>query len=84
MCRFPRVTKERLDKTWATATTLDELRHLYQESKNNIDIKLEAGRGSEEEDSPVKKKRKQSDRESPVKVTSFVYYKLFYKIVFRK
>ena len=66
--RFPRVTKERRDKTWATATNLEELRHLYQESKNNIDIKLETGRDSEEEESPVKKKRKQSDKESPIKV----------------
>ena len=58
-----------MDKTWTTATSLDELRHLYEESKNNIDIKLEAGRDSEEEESPVKKKRKQSDKkESPVKV----------------
>ena len=59
-----------MDKTWSTATSLDELRHLYEESKNNIDIKLEAGRDSEEEEeSPVKKKRKQSDKkESPVKV----------------
>ena len=33
-----------------------------------VDIKLEASRDSEEEESPVKKKRKQSDRkESPVK-----------------
>ena len=63
------MTKERLDKTWATATNLEELRHLYQESKNNIDIKLETGPDSdEEEESPVKKKRKQSDKESPVKV----------------
>ena len=58
-----------MDKTWSTATSLDELRHLYEESKNNIDIKLEAGRDSEEEESPVKKKREQSDKkESPVKV----------------
>ena len=63
------MTKERLDKTWATATNLEELRHLYQESKNNIDIKLETGPDrDEEEESPVKKKRKQSDKESPVKV----------------
>ena len=62
------MTKERQDKTWATATNLEELRHLYQESKNNIDIKLETGRDSEEEESPVKKKRKQSDKESPIKV----------------
>ena len=62
------MTKERRDKTWATATNLEELRHLYQESKNNIDIKLETGRDSEEEESPVKKKRKQSDKESPTKV----------------
>ena len=38
--RFPRVTKERPDKTWKTATSMEELMHLYHESKNNIDIKL--------------------------------------------
>ena len=66
-----------MDKTWATATNLDELRHLYQESKNNIDIKLEAGPDSEEEDErPVKKKRKQSDKkESPVKVNLICKYR---------
>ena len=62
------MTKERPDKTWVTATSLDELRLLFQESKNNIDIKLEAGRDSEGEESPVKGKRKLSVKESPVKV----------------
>lgn len=35
--RFPRVTKVRDDKNWESATNLDELRHLMEESKNNID-----------------------------------------------
>ena len=33
--RLPRVTRERTDKTWTTATSLQELRNLYEESKNN-------------------------------------------------
>ena len=67
--RFPRVTKERQDKTWATATSLEELRHLYNESKNNIDIKIETG-DDEDESKSQSKKRKYSDKktESPSKV----------------
>ena len=67
--RFPRVTKERQDKTWTTATSLEELRHLYNESKNNIDIKIETG-DDEDESKSQSKKRKYSDKktESPSKV----------------
>ena len=70
--RFPRVTKERSDKTWATATSLEELRNLYDESKNNIDINMKTesdeemeGTSSVSED--TNKKRKS---ESPVKTSS--------------
>merc|ERR1719282_446673 len=66
--RFPRVTKERHDKSWNTATSLEELRHLYNESKNNIDIKLENDYEVDDKES-MKEKRKISDSvaSSPVK-----------------
>jgi len=41
--RFPRMTKMRPDKNWKTATSLKELQHLYNESKNNIDINIAGG-----------------------------------------
>ena len=63
--RFPRVTKERPDKTWKTATSMEELRHLYHESKNNIDIKLNT-ESDEEMDVPKDTSRKRKS-ESPVK-----------------
>ena len=62
--RFPRVTKERSDKTWTTATSLQELRNLYDESKNNIDIDIKTG-SDEETDTGHKRKS-----ESPVKASS--------------
>lgn len=38
--RFPRVTKIRNDKTWAEATSLDELKVLFKKSKENTDVSL--------------------------------------------
>lgn len=38
--RFPRVTKIREDKTWKTATTLQELQVLFKKSKENTDYSL--------------------------------------------
>lgn len=38
--RFPRVTKIRDDKTWETATNLQELQELYRKSKENTDFSL--------------------------------------------
>ncbi|XP_066998316.2 DNA ligase 3 isoform X2 [Anabrus simplex] len=38
--RFPRVTRIRDDKTWETATSLPELKELYQKSKQNADFSL--------------------------------------------
>ena len=62
--RFPRVTRERDDKTWATATSLAELRHLYTESKNNIDVNIETRHSdSDEEKNSPQKRRKQTGRE---------------------
>jgi len=83
--RFPRVTKVRKDKNWKTATSLKELQHLYNESKNNIDVDIPAV--SDEEDnknnntpkkrkenpsktSPVKKMKIESNEASPVNVKS--------------
>lgn len=36
--RFPRVTKIRDDKTWETATSLNELKKLFEESKNSTNL----------------------------------------------
>ncbi|KAG7205218.1 hypothetical protein KM043_018303 [Ampulex compressa] len=38
--RFPRVTRIRQDKDWSTATNLNELRHLFQQSSESIDLSL--------------------------------------------
>ncbi|XP_050297351.1 DNA ligase 3 [Anthonomus grandis grandis] len=38
--RFPRVTKIRNDKTWETATNVEELRTLFKNSKENTDVSL--------------------------------------------
>lgn len=38
--RFPRVTNIRRDKDWSTATTLNELRHLFKTSSHSIDYSL--------------------------------------------
>lgn len=51
--RFPRVTRERHDKDWMTATSLGQLQDLYKASKEsiNIDSLLEGGDGGDGEDS---------------------------------
>ena len=69
--RFPRVTKERSDKTWVTATSLEELRILYDESKNNIDIEMKP-ESDEEMDVPSASDNTNMKRlsESPVKTSS--------------
>ncbi|XP_020296754.1 DNA ligase 3, partial [Pseudomyrmex gracilis] len=38
--RFPRVTRIRRDKDWSTATTLNELRKLFQKKPDSIDFSL--------------------------------------------
>lgn len=38
--RFPRVTKIRDDKTWETATNLEELKVLFKNSKENTDVSM--------------------------------------------
>lgn len=48
--RFPRMTKMRPDKNWKTATSLKELQHLYNESKNNIDINIAGGTGDDDDE----------------------------------
>lgn len=59
--RFPRVTKIRNDKDWKTATNLDELKDLYKNSKEKVDVsllnKLAADADSDE---PLAKKNKPS------------------------
>ncbi|XP_040563557.1 DNA ligase 3 isoform X1 [Lepeophtheirus salmonis] len=39
--RFPRVTKQRKDKNWKTATNLEELIALYKTSKENVDFDID-------------------------------------------
>ena len=69
--RFPRVTKERPDKTWTTATSLEELRHLYDESKNNIDINIKTGSDEEAEETEETRGTSQKRKpDSPVKDSS--------------
>merc|ERR1712142_18271 len=70
--RFPRMTKMRPDKNWKTATSLKELQHLYNESKNNIDINVIGGSDDDETDdinknTLLQKKRGSSNERSPVK-----------------
>ena len=67
--RLPRVTQERTDKTWTTATSLQELRNLYEESKNNIDIDIKA-ESDEEKDASCDQTNKKRKSESPVKNSS--------------
>ena len=57
------MTRERDDKTWATATSLAELRHLYTESKNNIDVNIEIRHSDSDEERSPQKRRKQTERE---------------------
>ncbi|XP_045476571.1 DNA ligase 3 [Harmonia axyridis] len=38
--RFPRITKRRDDKDWKTATSLEELKKLYEKSKEHTDVTL--------------------------------------------
>lgn len=38
--RFPRVTRIRPDKTWSTATTLNELRDLFSKKPGSVDFSL--------------------------------------------
>lgn len=62
--RFPRVTKIRDDKTWETATSLSELKVLFEESKRSMNIEI-----SEEEmkkdKTPVKRPASTSSSKSP-------------------
>ena len=67
--RFPRVTKERSDKTWATATSLEELRTLYDESKNSIDINMKSESDEEMDVARSDNTKKKRISESPVKIS---------------
>lgn len=58
--RFPRVTKIRDDKTWETATSLSELKKLFEESKNStnlLQIEQMTPTKKEKDSSPESKKR---------------------------
>lgn len=69
--RFPRVTRIRDDKSWETATNLQELQQLYKNSKENTDVSLlTKGLNKDydnEDESPKKKKKKRSRSNSPQK-----------------
>ncbi|KAK6630885.1 hypothetical protein RUM44_003055 [Polyplax serrata] len=74
--RFPRVTKIRSDKDWSTATNLEELKNLYEKSKDTSDFSFgnktsSCTIGDKEEDGQedeqtekVNKKRKKEQFES--------------------
>ena len=68
--RFPRVTRERSDKSWTTATSLQELRNLYEESKNNIDIDIKTESDEEMDETSENKDNKKRKSESPTKNSS--------------
>ena len=61
--RFPRVTKMRNDKTPETATNLEELRHLYTESKKNIDLEITGGSDDDSADKSTDNKEKKRKQE---------------------
>lgn len=68
--RFPRVTRIRDDKDWQTATNLEELRHLFKESKENTDVVLLIKELEDKEDtdsvgSSPKKKTSKPDSPKP-------------------
>ena len=67
--RLPRVTQERTDKTWTTATSLQELRNLYEESKNNTDIDIQA-ESDEEMDATSDQSHEKRKSESSIKNSS--------------
>ncbi|QQP49755.1 DNA ligase [Caligus rogercresseyi] len=49
--RFPRVTKQRKDKNWETATNLIELIELYKASKERVDFQVDFKEEENQEDS---------------------------------
>lgn len=56
--RFPRVTKIRDDKHWESATTVDELKVLYEKSKETTDVSLLLNAPNNNlQESPSKKKK---------------------------
>lgn len=63
--RFPRVSRIRDDKNWETATNLQELNHLYKESKNADVGLLLKGVDSTERYSDDDNKNSDSDDSSP-------------------
>lgn len=72
--RFPRVTRIRDDKTWETATTLPELKLLYEKSKDMTDFALSTTDDVEEvaesQSSPKKRNQEQSHSPSPRRTRS--------------
>ncbi|XP_015123197.1 DNA ligase 3 isoform X2 [Diachasma alloeum] len=56
--RFPRVTRIRDDKDWATATSLDELRQLFKKRSDSIDFSLLLGNKSDTKKTGNKKTKK--------------------------
>ncbi|XP_011866733.1 PREDICTED: DNA ligase 3 isoform X2 [Vollenhovia emeryi] len=67
--RFPRVTRIRDDKDWLTATTLDELRGLFQKKPGSVDFSRLLGTLTDVKDAPRKKLSDPTDT-SPRKTES--------------
>lgn len=67
--RFPRVTRIRHDKDWSTATTLDELRILFQRKPESVDFDRLLGTSADVKDVP-RKKLPDPAKTSPRKIES--------------
>ncbi|CAH2040671.1 unnamed protein product, partial [Iphiclides podalirius] len=68
--RFPRVTRIRDDKDWKTATTLKELKELYNTSKEKTDVSLLnklAATAADDDEPPRKKLKASPSKTSPSK-----------------
>jgi hypothetical protein len=72
--RFPRITKQRADKSPETATNLDELQLLFRNSKETVDLKLLAADcddpGLMDDKTTITKHLEQEEKNPPTPSTS--------------
>ncbi len=72
--RFPRITKQREDKTWETATSLTELEHLFKASKEAVDYDIEYSTSSPSSSSnsakPSKVKKEEVEEDFKIEAAS--------------
>ena len=67
--RFPRVTKIRDDKTWETATSLEELKNLFTESKRSSKFEMDDEDDGVEASTSTSSPTKRSVQSSPNKTS---------------